>query len=121
VQDGAYVLVMATYDTTGKLGGDTNLTGQIYRLGTNVSGGQNAPYVWNLVPGSDINRQDSLFSVGGTVPIPNATTLNGTVTVFVLGSPLVQTSDTGAAITTYGYQGKAQDITAVSGFIRVSN
>jgi type II secretory pathway pseudopilin PulG len=109
----AYALVLNV--STGA-GGDAALLGQVVRLGslyaTNTSTNMN---IWNLLPGSDLNANDTLLN-GGTLngAYPNYTLGGGgqNVSLFILGS-------SNDPVT--GYGGNAQDLTCTTGFIRVSN
>jgi hypothetical protein len=74
--------------------------------------------LWNLLPGSDLNINDTLINNSSTTTITGASpsmVLKGgqAVTVFILGSSFDSTSQL--------YDGPVQDLTATSGFIRVSN
>jgi prepilin-type N-terminal cleavage/methylation domain-containing protein len=111
VGDGAYVLVLNSVDS--------NLVGQVLRLGGNVSADATNGFIWNIAPGADLNPNDSQFS--GKVPIPDGTALATTVNVFVLGKPLVPNPNGLASSPPLIYNGPVQDVTATTGFIRVNN
>jgi hypothetical protein len=95
--------------------GDPALVGQILRLGTQLPNPTaSAGTFWSLVPGSDLNPNDTnlpatTYTAGTLTPTPTAV-----ATVFILGSP-PDPHNVGQ------YLGPAQDITAVTGFVRVSN
>jgi len=126
VDNNAYALVLTTSGSTLRMtqGGDANLIGQVLRLGANANAIVNGSYtyMWDLLPGSDINPNDNQFLRNGTVPVPSGTAMNnGSLVLFVLGKPLIPNTSASNPMPAYTYQGPVQDVTCVSGFVRVSN
>jgi type II secretory pathway pseudopilin PulG len=95
--------------------GDSQVVGQVVRLGSAIGSNTGATpptTIWSLVPGSDLNGNDTNLPLTLSGTSPSMTASSGeNVTVFILGSPLVGST----------YQGNSQDLTCTTGFIRVSN